>query len=79
MRSLIHWGTPTKLIGSVMQMRSKTDRTPTCTAALADELAAELRSIEDKIACLNLSQDTLRDFLDRTTVTAGQGDEALIS
>lgn len=75
-RSLIRSGMPTKLIGSVVEMQSGTAWTPTCTAAFADEIAAELRSIEDRIACLILSRDTLRDFLDRTRVVSARSVES---
>jgi DNA-binding transcriptional MerR regulator len=66
-RSLIRSGMPTKLIGSVVDLQSDPAWTPRCTAALAEELAAELHSIEDRIACLALSRDTLRDYLERVS------------
>jgi DNA-binding transcriptional MerR regulator len=69
-RSLIRSGMPTKLIGPVVDMQSEPAWTPTCTAALAGQLAAELHSIEDKIACLSLSRDTLRNYLERTGPTS---------
>jgi DNA-binding transcriptional MerR regulator len=72
-RSLIRSGMPTKLIGAVVDMQSEPAWTPTCTAALAEELAAELHSIEDRIACLSLSRDTLRDYLERVGAMSTRG------
>jgi len=66
-RSLVRSGMPTKLVGSVVDMRAgKLEWTEHCTAALAGELAQELESIEEKISCLTLSRDTLHDYLVRT-------------
>jgi DNA-binding transcriptional MerR regulator len=66
-RGLIRSGMPTKLIASIVEMRSgKPGWSEHCTAALADELAEELRSIEEKMACLQLSRDTMRAYLVRT-------------
>lgn len=65
-RSLIRSGMPTKLIGAVVDMQSGGGWSDTCSTVLADQIDTELRSIEDKIACLTLSRDTLRGYLDRT-------------
>ena len=64
-RSLIRSGMPTRLARVVLEMEDDT-WTAKCTRDFAETLADELRAIEDKIACLTLSRDTVRDYLQRT-------------
>ncbi len=64
-RSLIRSGMPTRLIRVVLEMQDET-WTAKCTRDFAETLAEELRAIEDKIACLSLSRDTVRTYLERT-------------
>jgi DNA-binding transcriptional MerR regulator len=68
-RSLIRSGMPTRLIRVVLEMEDET-WTEQCTRDFAETLAEELRAIEDKIACLSLSRDTVRDYLTRTRYAA---------
>jgi hypothetical protein len=39
---------------------------PTCPKDVADQLAAEFGSIEERIACLTRSRDTISNFPART-------------
>lgn len=64
-RSLIRSGMPTRLIKVVLEMEDDT-WSRKCTRDFAETLADELRAIEDKIACLSLSRDTVREYLERT-------------
>nr|WP_282580247.1 MerR family transcriptional regulator [Nocardioides sp. InS609-2] len=66
-RSLVRSGMPTKLIAAVVDMQAgAAGWSDNCSATLAGQLAEELRSIEDKLSCLTLSRNTLRDYLART-------------
>lgn len=75
-RSLIRSGMPTRLIRVILEMENDT-WTERCSQDFADTLAGELRTIEDKIACLSLSRDTLREYLQHTRrmalIDASQG------
>ncbi|MFC8598102.1 MerR family transcriptional regulator [Isoptericola sp. NPDC057191] len=64
---MVRAGIPTRLIKVLLDMEETAaqDR-PTCTRTVADMLASELGGIEDRIACLTRSRDTIRDFLVRT-------------
>lgn len=64
-RSLIRAGMPTRLIRVVLEMEDDT-WTDQCTRDFAETLVEELQSLDDKIACLSLSRDTVRDYLDKT-------------
>lgn len=65
-RSLISSGMPTRIIRVVLQVR-ETDGSwkPECSREFARTLTSELAAIEDRIACLQQSRDTLRAFLER--------------
>lgn len=66
-RSLITSGVPTKLISSIIDMEGrKPGWTDACSRDLAAELAAEAVALEERIACLQLSRTTIRDYLTRT-------------
>lgn len=63
-RSLIRSGVPTKLIAPILDREAGVEGwTDACTADLAQELTDELRSIQDRIACLELSRSTITDCL----------------
>lgn len=64
-RSLIRSGMPTRLIRVVLEMDEER-WTRQCTRDFAETLAEELRSIEEKISCLSLSRDTVRQYLEDT-------------
>lgn len=64
-RSLIRSGMPTRLIAVILEMENDT-WSRRCSRDFAETLARELRSIEDKIVCLSLSRDTVREYLERT-------------
>jgi DNA-binding transcriptional MerR regulator len=64
-RSLIRAGMPTRLIRVVLEMEDDT-WTRTCTRDFAETLAEELRAIEERISCLSLSRDTVRQYLEKT-------------
>lgn len=64
---LVQAGLPTRLVKVVLDAEDAAARQePTCPVEIAEQLAAELGPIEDRIACLTRSRDTLRDYLERT-------------
>jgi DNA-binding transcriptional MerR regulator len=63
-RSLIRAGMPTRLIRVVLEMDGN-DWHAECSREFADVLSQELSAIDEKIACLQLSRETLRAFLER--------------
>ena len=64
---LVQAGLPTRLVKVVLDAEDAAARKePTCPVEIAEQLAAELGPIEDRIACLTRSRDTLRDYLQRT-------------
>ncbi|MRG59457.1 MerR family transcriptional regulator [Agromyces sp. CFH 90414] len=64
---LIQSGLPTKLVKEVMNLEDAVaEARPSCPRAVAERLAAELAGIEERIACLSRSRDTIRDYLART-------------
>lgn len=66
-RSLIRSGVPTRLISPILDQQDGTvGWTPSCSLDLADELGDELRAIDERISCLELSRSTIRDYLART-------------
>jgi DNA-binding transcriptional MerR regulator len=66
-RRLIEAGMPTRLIRVVLEMEQDDGTwTRECSRAFAEELAAQLASIEARIECLSTSRDTVRSFLERT-------------
>ncbi|HEX5533306.1 MAG TPA: MerR family transcriptional regulator [Actinomycetales bacterium] len=66
-RRLIEAGMPTRLIRVVLEMEQDGGSwTPECSRDFAEELAAELSSIDARIECLRTSRDTVRSFLERT-------------
>lgn len=64
---LIQAGLPTRLVKVLLDAEDAAARNePTCPLEVAELLAAELGPIEDRIACLTRSRDTIRAFLERT-------------
>lgn len=66
-RSLIRTGVPSRLIAAVLDLEAPDNSwTESCSQEFAATLAGELRTIEQKIACLQTSRGTIRDYLART-------------
>ncbi|AEG43975.1 MerR family transcriptional regulator [Isoptericola variabilis] len=64
---LVQSGLPTRLVKVLLDMEdARAQARPTCPRQVAELLAAELGGIEDRIACLTRSRDTIRDVLART-------------
>ncbi|MEL7976121.1 MerR family transcriptional regulator [Isoptericola sp. F-RaC21] len=64
---MVRAGIPTRLIKVLLDMEeASAAEAPTCPRTVAEMLADELVGIEDKIACLTRSRDTIRDVLVRT-------------
>ncbi|MFF3570763.1 MerR family transcriptional regulator [Nocardia jiangxiensis] len=64
--SLIRSGLPTRLIRVVLSAQDRPDDwTEACDSEFAALLRAELTNLEDKIACLTRSRDTVNAYLDR--------------
>ncbi|RPF21273.1 MerR family transcriptional regulator [Myceligenerans xiligouense] len=64
---LVRAGLTTKLVKVLLDMEdAAAAMKPTCPRQVAEQLAAELAGIEDSIACLTRSRDTIREFLART-------------
>ncbi|MFE5308932.1 MerR family transcriptional regulator [Isoptericola sp. NPDC056578] len=68
---MVRAGIPTRLIKVLLDMETTSrSEAPTCPRTVAEMLATELVGIEDKIACLTRSRDTIRDVLTRTEQAA---------
>ncbi|WP_395245450.1 MerR family transcriptional regulator [Agromyces sp. MMS24-K17] len=64
---LVQAGLPTRLVKAVLDLEEAVaDDQPSCPRAVAEMLADELVGIEERLACLTRSRDTIRDFLQRT-------------
>ncbi|TYL53987.1 MerR family transcriptional regulator [Agromyces mariniharenae] len=64
---LVQAGLATRLVKEVLELEdAAADERPSCPRTVADMLALELTGIEERIACLSRSRDTIRDFLART-------------
>ncbi|MGF0116348.1 MerR family transcriptional regulator [Promicromonospora sp. Marseille-Q5078] len=65
--SMVRAGIPTRLVKVLLDMEeTAAEDHPTCPRTVAELLAAELGGIEDRLACLTRSRDTIREFLMRT-------------
>lgn len=65
--SLVRSGVPTRLIRALLDLeQAEAQATYSCPRTVAEMLAAELVGLEDKIACLTRSRDTLSRFLEQT-------------
>ncbi|MBX6751166.1 MAG: MerR family transcriptional regulator [Micromonosporaceae bacterium] len=64
---LVQAGIPTRLVKVLMDAEDACARNePTCPLEVAQQLARELEAIEQRIACLSRSRDTIREYLVRT-------------
>ncbi|MDH2415206.1 MerR family transcriptional regulator [Nocardioides sp. CER19] len=68
-RNHIAAGVPTRLIQVVFDME-KPSWTRECSRELASMLNDELHALDERIACLSASRETLRGFLATAQVTA---------
>lgn len=71
---MVRAGMPTRLIKAVLDLEDALARDPeaSCPLEVADLLAAELRELDDRIACLTRSRRTIADYLERTSRTAAE-------
>ena len=64
---LVQAGLPTRLVKVLLDAEDAAYRhEPTCPLAVAEQLAEELTGLEERIACLTKSRNTIREFLTRT-------------
>jgi len=67
-RALVEAGLSTRMIKIVLDIEAPSNQDPgsACTQILAEELARELRVVENRIVCLEKSRDAVIDYLRRT-------------
>jgi len=65
-RALISSGVPTKLIRFILGADDDPALAQTCSRMFAEALATELKDLDDRIACLSRSRETVRSFLAAT-------------
>lgn len=64
---LVQAGLTTRLVKVLIEAEDAAARDETtCPLEVAEQLATELDGIEDRIACLTRSRDTIRSYLERT-------------
>ncbi|KZE95388.1 Mercuric resistance operon regulatory protein [Agromyces sp. NDB4Y10] len=64
---LVQSGLTTRLVKELLDLEdAAAEQRPSCPRTVADMLAHELDGIEERIACLTRSRDTIRDYLART-------------
>lgn len=64
---LVQSGLPTRLVKELLDLEdAAAEQRPSCPRTVAEMLAHELDGLEERIACLSRSRDTVRDFLART-------------
>jgi DNA-binding transcriptional MerR regulator len=68
-RNHVAAGLPTRLIKVVFDMEKPT-WTQACSRDFADALGEEIKAIEERIACLSASRETLREFLANAKIAA---------
>ncbi|KQM81234.1 MerR family transcriptional regulator [Agromyces sp. Leaf222] len=69
--NLVQSGVATKLVKELLELEdAAAEARPSCPRAVAEMLAAELAGLEERIACLSRSRDSIRDYLARTEHTA---------
>jgi DNA-binding transcriptional MerR regulator len=72
-RGLISSGMTTRLIRVVLDMETSAGcASPSCSLEFADMLAQELGKLEEKIACLTRSRNTVKGFLATATVDGSE-------
>jgi DNA-binding transcriptional MerR regulator len=66
--AMIRSGLTTRLTRALLELEEieSRERAETCSRGVAELLAESLHDIEDRIACLSRSRDTIRGFLART-------------
>ena len=66
--AMIRSGLTTRLARALLELEEieSRERAETCSRGVAELLAESLHDIEDRIACLSRSRDTIRGFLERT-------------
>ncbi|WP_350346929.1 MerR family transcriptional regulator [Agromyces sp. G08B096] len=70
---LVRAGIPTRLVKVLLDAEDAAAKLDaTCPRTVASMLSAELDGLEDRIACLTRSRDTIREFLARTEVEIAQ-------
>jgi len=67
-RGLIQAGLSTRMVKIVLDLEAdcRSTQPPSCTRALAEELAAELQVLDDRMACLSKSRDSVALYLRRS-------------
>lgn len=67
-RGLIQAGLSTRMVKVVLDLEAdcRAAQPPSCTRALAEELAAELQALDDRLACLTKSHDAVALYLGRS-------------
>lgn len=67
-RGLIQAGLTTRMAKVVLDLEAdcRREQPPSCTRGLAEELVDELRTLEERIACLTRSRDAVAEYLSRT-------------
>lgn len=64
---LVQSGIPTRLVKVLVEAEvAEARQEETCPAEVAEQLVAELGPIEERIACLTRSRDSICAFLERT-------------
>ncbi len=64
---LVQSGLPTRLVKELLGLEdAAAEQRPSCPRTVAEMLAHELVGMEERIACLTRSRDTIRDYLART-------------
>ncbi len=64
-RGLIQAGLSSRMVKVVLDLEAdcRATQPPACTRALAEELAAELQALDDRLACLRKSRDAVASYL----------------
>ena len=67
-RGLVQAGLSTRMARVVLDIERQCAQAapPSCTLALAEELADELTALEDRVACLTKSRDAVKRYLELT-------------
>jgi DNA-binding transcriptional MerR regulator len=66
---LVRAGIPTRLVKVLVDAEDAAARDEeTCPREVADLLSAELDGLDERIACLTRSRDTIRTYLSRTRI-----------
>lgn len=74
---LVRAGIPTRLVKVLLDAEDAADRTDAaCPREVASLLSTELTGLDDRIACLTQSRDTIRRFLARTTDEIAEREDA---